>query len=108
MTATVSTATAVAESTSASPPASGPAPTTLVELSALAESAATVREAAALLRTRIAPLRVVVVDATDMQHETPALTGERWSLFLAASDGHCWTVTRDTSQVAGLYLCPRS
>lgn len=104
----MTTATAPASAANGGAAPAGPAPTTLAELSLLAESASTVREAAALLRARIAPLRVVVVDTLDMSHETPAITGGRWSLFLAASDGHCWTVTRDLAQVAGLYICPRS
>jgi hypothetical protein len=69
---------------------------------------ASVREAAAALRASLEPLRIVVVDAMDMRDETPAVSGERYQLFLAASDGHCWTVTQDPAQVAGLYISPRS
>lgn len=80
---------------------------TLAQAAALADAAATVREAAAALRQQLAPLRVVVVDALDMRAETPAIRGQRRWLYLAASDGHCWTLTDDPAQAAGLYLCDR-
>lgn len=81
--------------------------TLLAEAATIAEHAATVREAAAALRTRFAPLRVVVVDAFDMRNETPAVAGARRALYLGASDGHCWTVTADASQAAGLFVADR-
>jgi hypothetical protein len=70
----------------------------------LAESTATAREAAALLRQRFASLRVVVVDAFDMRSEKPAAQGTRRSLYLGASDGHCWSVTTDPAQAVGFIL----
>jgi hypothetical protein len=79
----------------------------LPEAVALADSAATVREAATLLRERFAPLKVVVVDAFDMRDETPAATGTKRLLWGAASDGHCWQVTTDLQTVAGLYLADK-
>lgn len=79
----------------------------LAEAAAIAEGAATVREAAAALRSRFAPLRVVVVDAFDMRGETPAAAGARRALYYGASDGHCWTVTADASQAAGLFIADR-
>lgn len=72
---------------------------------AIADAAANVREAAAVLRRHLAPLRVMVVDAFDMRHETPAAVGQRCTIFLAASDGHCWQVTGEAAQACGLYLC---
>ena len=75
---------------------------------AVAEAAGTAREAAAALRTRFAPLRVVVVDAFDMRDETPAAVGTRHQLFLGASDGHCWSVTGDAAQASGFFLCERT
>lgn len=80
----------------------------LAEALALADAAADVREAAAVLRARFAPLRVVVVEAADMRDETPAATGTQRQLYLAASDGHCWTVTADLAQAAGLYISNRA
>lgn len=74
----------------------------------VADAAGTVREAAAALRERFAPLRVVVVDALDMRGETPAASGTRRTLYLGASDGHCWTVTNDPAQAAGLFLVDRA
>ena len=91
----------------------------LSEAVALADAAGTVREAAAALRTRFAPMKVVVVDAFDMRGETPAGQGARrllWRgetpagqgarrlLWLGASDGHCWQVTPDVAQAAGFFL----
>jgi hypothetical protein len=77
---------------------------TLSEIIALADEAGTVREAAAALRQRLAPLRVVVVDAFDMRAEIPAARGRRRLLWFGASDGHCWQVTQDPAQAAGLFL----
>lgn len=79
----------------------------LDEAIALADSAASVREAALLLRERYAPLKVVVVDAFDMREETPAAVGSKRVLWGAASDGHCWQVTADLGAVAGLYLADK-
>jgi hypothetical protein len=81
---------------------------TLAEALALADAAGSVREAAAALRSRFAPLRVVVVDAFDMRAETPALAGARRALYLGASDGHCWQVTTDPAQAAGLFIADRA
>ncbi len=76
----------------------------LPELLALAERSPGVRAAAAALRQRCAPLRVVVVDALDMRDETPVAHGLRYQLFLGASDGHCWIVTTDPARAAGLFI----
>ncbi len=81
---------------------------TLAEALQLAEAAAGVREAAAVLRQRFAGLRVVVVDAFDMRGEKPAARGARRELFLGASDGHCWTLTADPAAAQGLFVCDRS
>lgn len=75
---------------------------------AIADAAATVREAAAALRSALAPLRVVVVDAVDMRAETPVALGQRRALYLGASDGHCWQVTQDLAQAAGLFITDRA
>lgn len=83
-------------------------PAALTEALALAEAAASVREAAAALRSRFAPMRVVVVDAADMRGETPAARGATRSLFFGASDGHCWTMTTDATQAAGLFISERA
>ena len=71
---------------------------------ALCEQAPGVREAAAVLRPRLAPLRVVVVDAFDMRGEPVAAAGQRCTLYYGASDGHCWSVTADPAQAAGFFL----
>jgi hypothetical protein len=71
---------------------------------ALADAAASVRAAATALRERYPGLRIVVVDAFDMRAETPAATGANVVLWYGASDGHCWTVTSDPAQAAGLFI----
>ena len=73
----------------------------------LADAEGSVRDAAATLRAACAPLRVVVVDALDMRGETPAAVGSRRLLYLGASDGHCWSVTADLAQAAGLFIADR-
>jgi hypothetical protein len=75
---------------------------------ALAGQASNVREAATALRTQMAPLRVMVVDADDMRDEPPAASDERHHLYLGASDGHCWAVTNDLAQAAGLFIAVRT
>jgi hypothetical protein len=87
--------------------ASGSSSLSLPEAVALAEAAPGVREAAAALRARFAPLRVVVVDALDMRDETPAASGSAYHLYLGASDGHCWTVTTDIAQAAALFIAAK-
>lgn len=79
----------------------------LGEALTIADAATGVREAAAALRARFQPLRVVVVDAFDMRHESPAASGARHALWLGASDGHCWTVTSDPARAAGLFIAPK-
>jgi hypothetical protein len=77
----------------------------LVDALEVADGCASVREAAAALRDTFAPLRVVVVDAMDMRGEAPAAASARHRLYLGASDGHCWRVTADAREAAGLFLC---
>lgn len=80
---------------------------TLVEALTLAEASTSVREAAAVLRTRFPPLRVVVVDALDMRGEAPAAQGPSRALYLGATDGHCWQVTTDPARAAGFFIAER-
>lgn len=80
----------------------------LAEIVILADSGATVRDAAAALRARIAPMKVIVVDALDMRGETPTAEGARRVLWGASSDGHCWRVTADLSALSGFYLADKA
>lgn len=84
------------------------APLDITSALALADTAATVREAAAALRERFAPMRVVVVDAFDMRGEPPAAQGTRRTLYYGASDGHCWQVTSDPAAAAGFFITDRA
>jgi len=47
---------------------------------------------------------VVVVDAMDMRGETPALRLGSRSLYLATSDGHCWSITQQPDAATALIL----
>ncbi|HEY8908182.1 MAG TPA: hypothetical protein VIM63_19350 [Rhodoferax sp.] len=67
-------------------------------------AAASVREAAANLRARDAAVRVVVVDAMDMRGETPALTLGKRRVFLATTNGHCWSTTDLAEEASALIL----
>lgn len=64
----------------------------------------TVRAAAALIREQFAPLQALVVDALDMRRETPVIEVGGRSVYLMATDGHCWTVTPDLGQARALVL----
>ena len=66
------------------------APEALARAVAIADAADSAREAAVSLRLELAPMRVVVVDAIDMQDEQPVAVGTKHRIFLGASDGHCW------------------
>ena len=81
---------------------------TLSQALAIADAAPSVREAAAALRAAYASLRVVVVDAFDMREEQPAAVGSKRQLYFGASDGHCWTVTADGANAAGLFIAERA
>jgi len=62
------------------------------------------RAAAAQLRAEFAGLPTSVVDAMDMRDEAPALRiGDR-AIYLARSDGHCWTVTTDPAHADAIVL----
>ena len=67
-------------------------------------TAASVRDAAATWRTRAPAMRVVVVDAMDMRDETPALVLGNRRVFLATSNGHCWTTTQQPDEATALIL----
>lgn len=73
-------------------------------LHAAVGAAATVREAAATVRQRWPDLKALVVDAMDMRHEAPAATLGRRKVYLAATDGHCWSVTDDPALARAVIL----
>lgn len=80
------------------------APEDLQRALTLADAAATVREAAAALRAAWPGLRVLVVDAFDLRHETPAARGTKRTLYCGTSDGHCWQLTPDPAGAAALFV----
>ncbi|WP_180125044.1 hypothetical protein [Rhodoferax sp. BLA1] len=67
-------------------------------------SAASVREAAASWRASHPEQRVVVVDAMDMRGETAALRCGARSIYLATSNGHCWSTTAQPEEATALIL----
>lgn len=67
-------------------------------------TADSLREAAALWRVRDPAMRVLLVDAIDMRDETPALHVGTRRVYLAASDGHCWSVTDQPGSATVLIL----
>ena len=67
-------------------------------------AASSLRDAAALWRARDPAMRVVLVDAMDMRDETPALRLGARSVYLASTNGHCWSVTDKADDATALIL----
>jgi acyl transferase domain-containing protein len=67
-------------------------------------AAGSLREAAALWRARDPGMRVVLVDAMDMRDETPTLRLGNRSVYLASTNGHCWSVTDKPDEATALIL----
>ena len=70
----------------------------------LVGAAATLRDAAATWRSRHPDTKVVLVDAMDMRDEKPALLLGTRKVYLATSDGHCWSVTGQPEEADALIL----
>lgn len=67
-------------------------------------AAASTRDALLALRARFPGMRALMLDASDMRGESPAVQAGARSLFLVANDGHCWTVTRRAADAAAFVL----
>jgi hypothetical protein len=76
----------------------------LADAGAVIRAAATLRDAASLWRARHPAMRVLVVDAMDMRDETPALRLGTRSVYLASTNGHCWSVTDKVHDATALIL----
>ena len=77
------------------------------QLSAAADligAAPTLREGAALWRERHPGVRTVFVDALDMRGETAALTLGARNVYLATTNGHCWSLTQRPEEADALIL----
>lgn len=77
--------------------------------SAVLAQAASARQAATTWRGQHPAIRMVVVDAMDMRDETPTqrlslATGAACSVFLAASNGHCWHVTTQPEEATAFIV----
>ncbi len=68
------------------------------------QGAASLREAVAHWRTHDTTTRMVIVDAHDMRDETPALRVGACQVYLASSNGHCWSVTQQHDEASALIL----
>ncbi|GLS16686.1 MULTISPECIES: hypothetical protein [Hydrogenophaga] len=66
--------------------------------------APSLRDAVAIWRSRFPQIRALTVDASDMRSEQPALQLGHRSVYLAASDGHCWHVTQRPEEATALIL----
>jgi hypothetical protein len=71
-------------------------------------AAPSLRDAAAIWRARDPAIRVVLVDAMDMRDETPALLLGTRRVYLATSNGHCWSVTDQPDEATALILTQES
>jgi hypothetical protein len=76
----------------------------LRDASVVIGAAASLRDAAALWRARDPAMRVVLVDAMDMRDETPALSLGARKVYLASTNGHCWSVTDKADEATALIL----
>lgn len=70
----------------------------------LVGAAATLRDAASIWRSRHPDMKVVLVDAMDMRDETPTLMLGARKVYLATSNGHCWSVTEAPEEADALIL----
>jgi hypothetical protein len=77
---------------------------TLREAAEIFGAAPSLRAAAAFWRARDPGTRVVVVDASDMRDEIPAVRLCSRNIYLAASNGHCWSVTERSDDATALIL----
>jgi hypothetical protein len=76
----------------------------LRDASVVIGAAASLRDAATLWRARDPAMRVVLVDAMDMRDETPALLLGARKVYLASTNGHCWSVTDKADDATALIL----
>jgi hypothetical protein len=66
-------------------------------------TAASLRDAAAYWRAHYPQVHAVLVEASEMRGETPALVLGARQVFLATSEGHCWRLT-DRPEEASLLI----
>lgn len=66
--------------------------------------APSLRDAAAIWRSRFPDVRAVLVDAMDMREEVPALLLGARKIYLVASSGHCWHITQQPEEATALIL----
>lgn len=76
----------------------------LLRASEVIGAASSVRDAAALWRAQDPATRVVVLDPMDMRDETPALQLGHRRVYLATTNGHCWSVTTEPGEATALIL----
>lgn len=79
-------------------------PEQLSRAAQLVTAAPTLRAAATQLREQFAGLSASVVDAMDLRDETPTWQQGTRAIYLASSDGHCWSVTSDPARASAFVL----
>lgn len=79
-------------------------PEQITQAGSVVADAATLRAAAAMLRQQFAGMPASVVDAMDLRDETPALRVGARAIYLASSDGHCWSVTTNPAHADAFVL----
>ena len=67
-------------------------------------AAPTLREGAAQWKNRHPEIRAVLVDAMDMRDEVAALNLGNRHVYLATSNGHCWSITQKPEEADALIL----
>lgn len=87
-----------------SAPQRGSDPVDLDVAAAVADAAPDLHAAAAALRRGFPTLRISAVEAFDMRDEPPARRGRLRSLWLGASDGHCWSLTTRPEEATALFV----
>jgi hypothetical protein len=76
----------------------------LGQAATLVGAAPTLRDAAAQWRALHPQVRTVLVDAMDMRGETAALQLGARNVYLATSNGHCWSITQQPEEADALIL----
>jgi cytidylate kinase len=79
-------------------------PDQIQQAGSVVAEAASIRAAVVLLRREFAGMQASVVDAMDIRDETPVLQLGPRAIYLAASNGHCWSVTADPARADAFIL----
>lgn len=70
----------------------------------LVREAGSLREVVAAWRSRHPDIRALLLDPADLREETPVLAIGARRVYLAASNGHCWTITQRPDEAQAVIL----